>query len=958
MKRTRAWLCLMTSLLMLPILPGTAAAQAFSLASGAQAGYDQYLQAHSAALPAAADILLPAADCRDRERCSLEEAWQGRTGVLLFQEGSAWAQWRIDVPQGGLYAIELAYFPLEGHSRDMEAAFTLDGATPYAELGKCVLPRIWRDSGAIVRDNRGNDVRSQKEEAAAWRTYSLKDADGMYNGLLQVYLPAGTHVLRLTAGDEPFAVSGLRLYGVRELPGYDGVMAAWMAENGELRGREVPPVTISAEVSFETSSPVLYPISDRGDPNTESRGEANSASKVRLNTIGGIHWKFAGQWISWRFSVSQPGFYKLALKARQNFTRGMLSSRRLLVDGKTPFQELECLEFPYSVNWQTVVPGRQGARGFEPYLVYLEAGEHELAIEAVPGRAADLLRTTRQTVLELNTLYRKIIMVTGTNPDPYQDYYLERKVPGLLEGFSDLSARLRAQVAHLEALTGVQGSEASLLTEIAIQLESMIRKPDTIPARLDNLRGNISSLGTWILSLKEQPLELDAITLLGEGAAVPAAGAALFSRLYFGLAGVAQSFFQDYSSVGNVYEEREALNIWISQADISASGSSSGRDQAQVIKRLIDDSFTADTGIPVNLNLVDSSQTLQQAVMGHKGPDVALTLPEATPINLAMRGALADISQFPDFQEVAERFYASALVPYRYQNGVYALPETQVFNMLFYRTDIFAELGLEPPDTWEEFYQVMKTLQKNNLQVGIPESQEIFEMFLFQKGGQFYKDGLRSTAFDQPQALEAFTEWTGLYKNHGLPLSFDFYNRFRTGEMPAGITGCSFYNTLSVAAPELRGLWRMVPVPGTPAPDGSLNRMESSYGTAAVILSDAKRREDAWTFLKWWTSAEVQARYGLELEYLIGAAARYNTANRDAFTSLPWSADERESLERQWEQVWDVPQLPGNYFTNRNLQFAFRRVVYYYENERETLFRYNEEINQEILRKREEFGLE
>ena len=39
--------------------------------------------------------------------------------------------------------------------------------------------------------------------------------------------------------------------------------------------------------------------------------------------------------------------------------------------------------------------------------------------------------------------------------------------------------------------------------------------------------------------------------------------------------------------------------------------------------------------------------------------------------------------------------------PYIYEGGVYAVPETQNFDMLFYRTDVFAELGLTPPETWE-----------------------------------------------------------------------------------------------------------------------------------------------------------------------------------------------------------------------------------------------------------------
>lgn len=49
--------------------------------------------------------------------------------------------------------------------------------------------------------------------------------------------------------------------------------------------------------------------------------------------------------------------------------------------------------------------------------------------------------------------------------------------------------------------------------------------------------------------------------------------------------------------------------------------------------------------------------------------------------------------------------------------------------------------------------------------------------------------------------------WTRFYTDYSFPLTYDFYNRFRTGEMPLGLAPYSMYNTLSALAPELDGLW-------------------------------------------------------------------------------------------------------------------------------------------------------
>jgi ABC-type glycerol-3-phosphate transport system substrate-binding protein len=300
-----------------------------------------------------------------------------------------------------------------------------------------------------------------------------------------------------------------------------------------------------------------------------------------------------------------------------------------------------------------------------------------------------------------------------------------------------------------------------------------------------------------------------------------------------------------------------------------------------------------------------------------------------------------------------------ALTPYQYEGGTYALPETQSFDMLFYRTDVFEELGLTPPKTWAEFYYVLSVLQRNNLLTGIPESQRMFEALLYQKGASLYSANLSSTAFDEPEALAAFEQWTGLYAKYSLPLVFDFFNRFRSGEMPMAIVPYTQCNYLAGAAPEIKGLWDFAPVPGTVYADGTVSNAETATGTGCVMVAkdDTIQYQNVFDFLSWWVSADAQAQFGLELENLMGAAARYPTANVEAFERLPWEPRQTDALTEQWKQVVEAPQIPGGYYVGRNISFAFRSVIYGNANERETLYKYNKEINKEITRKRIEFDL-
>ena len=410
-------------------------------------------------------------------------------------------------------------------------------------------------------------------------------------------------------------------------------------------------------------------------------------------------------------------------------------------------------------------------------------------------------------------------------------------------------------------------------------------------------------------------------------------------------------------------EITSSIEVWVSN----------GRDQAQILKNLIDSSFTPETGINVEMSIVSTASgttasTLVQATLAGQGPDVALFTPRDMPVNLAMRGALAELSSLEGFDEIYDNFYESAWIPYIYEGGIYAVPETQNFDMLFYRTDIFEELGLEPPDTWEDFYAAVEILQKNNLGVGVLETNtanagvssgiSFFDKILLQNGGSYYNDDLTQTAFNTQVAYDAFETWTDLYSEYGLDRTFDFYNRFRSGDMPMGIMTYTTYNQLDAAAPEIRGLWAMAPVPGTVQEDGSILRTETASGTGAVMLNDCEDKQAAWKFMQWWASGDAQTDYGTELEASLGTLARYDAANKEAFSNLGWNDVEREALLAQWEQVTDIMQIPGNYFISRCLTNAFRAVVDEEYSPVRALNTYNREMNAEITRKREEFHLD
>ena len=148
----------------------------------------------------------------------------------------------------------------------------------------------------------------------------------------------------------------------------------------------------------------------------------------------------------------------------------------------------------------------------------------------------------------------------------------------------------------------------------------------------------------------------------------------------------------------------------------------------------------------------------------------------------------------------------------------------------------------------------------------------------------------------------------------------------------------------------------MAPLPGTATDDGT-SRAAVSASTGVVIFRNATDVEASWEFLKWWTSADTQSAYGREMEILMGEAARWPTANTEAFQRMAWKSETLQNILMQKEAIHGLPEVPGGYMTNRYVATAIRLVINNGLLPREAILDYSLKIDEEIQRKRWEFGM-
>ena len=871
--------------------------------------------------------------------------FEGEAGVSLLTGETDIVTWAFEVPTTGFYNIRVHYFPVEGRSASIERPIRVNGEIPFRNAVSVTFPRIWsNETNDFVVDIRGNEIRPRQVENPMWVEIPVLEPQGYFNDPLLFHFTEGTNTLTLESLREPMLIRRIVIYNEPDLIPY----AEIAVQNAALgrRPANTEMILIDGARAAYKSSPALFPISDRSSP----ASIPYSVNTIVLNAIGGTNWTMPNDWIRFVVDVPESGLYNIGIRFKQDYLRGFNATRRLYINGEVPFREVDSIHFPYHRNWQMNVLGND----YAPFEFYLEAGRNEITLRLTLGDVVDPIREIESIILELNRLYRTIITVTGTEPDRFRDYRLEETIPNLIEILTEQGNRLRTLAASIEEISGQRNEQTAVALNLAAQIDAMIDRPDLIPRRLQDFRANVGGLGTMILIMMRQPVTINYIALVPSGGEMPRAEAPWWRRIWHEIRLFIASFIVDFNTIGSIDENLPAIDVWIN----------TGRDQAETLKAMIDDSFTPFSNVAVNFRLVGADIILPATLAG-QGPDVSMNMPITVPVNFGIRNAVKDLATFPDFPEVATRFMESALVPFTFDGSVYALPEQQVFPMMFYRTDILEEMGLSVPNTWYDVFDMIPELQSSHLDFGFPVAPELgslvpnqtFSMFLLQRGGEFYTEHGKRSAINSPEGIAAFRQWTDLFTLYRFPIEFNFVNRFRTGEMPIGIADYTTYNMLHVFAPEIRGFWNFGPVPGYVDAEGNIRREVPGGGTAVIIMESTDKPQESWEFLKWWTRADTQTRFGREMEGLLGPAARHPTANVEALSLLPWPVEDYRRLTEQWQWVHGIPEVPGGYFTARHLTNAFSAVINRGMNYRETLLNHVSIIDNEIRAKRTEFGL-
>ncbi|MBQ7848687.1 MAG: extracellular solute-binding protein [Clostridia bacterium] len=862
--------------------------------------------------------------------------YQNPEGVLL-EEGESMTL-SVELPQD-TFGYPLFTYAMTG-SNILDNGYTLlvDGEAPYAECTTLTLDSLWTQDGVFETDRYGNEVASMPVKSHEITSCRMTGKAGMYSQGMGLCLSAGSHEITIICREGPFRLYSMALEGEIPVAG---------APQGSLSGKKL--ITLQAEQVPVRNNPNIRPLADY-----DMHLTPYSNSKKVINHIEDVSNKYPGDTLTYSFTVEEDGCYALALRLRQSELANFPAYRTVLVDGMIPGPAFENAEFSYALQFENqTVLDESGS----PALIELKAGEHTLTLltSVDPLRPSlQLLQTISDEIADLSL---QITKITGGNTDFFRDFALADFDFHIAEDLARWQEELRQVRAELGKLAHSEGRVGALSSlDLAIQaLETLAREPDNLPKKLPLFSQGSSSARGFLVStvetLSTSPVGLDAIYLYTDASLLPRAPGFLAQT-----ADTASRFiasFTDESYVADAGDESR-LQVWVNRP----------RQYLEILQRMADTTFTPATGIEVDFSIMPDESKLILANASGSAPDVALGVSTTRVYDLAVRGALMDLRSCADFGPVGKRFPAGLLMPAVCDEGVYALPETFNFYVLFYRRDILDSIGVNVPNSYEDVLRMLPTLHRFGLNynsfvanaVGY-KSFAITTPFLYQNGAVLYRDGDLHVQMDSEEAIEALKIMTDSFVIYDMDFEVNsFYQSFRDGTLPIGTSNYGMYNLLMNAAPELADKWGVALYPGITDDSGEVQRWTSGAEQSCFIFGDTNMPDASWQFLTWWMSEEIQTEFAYTLQSTLGNEYMWNSANVNAFLNSPWPTEHKKVIAEQMNWIYETPRNPGSYMVERELSNAVNAVALEGKNLRAALDEAIKRIDRELERKLEEFG--
>ncbi len=863
--------------------------------------------------------------------------------VFTFERGET-INFSVDIEARGAYVFALEHMDIGTNLLDNQIAVKVNGEFLYEESEYINLLTQWEFAQTgFSLDRYGNEILPMSKKIEQFETSYLYDSTGLNARPLTFLLEEGENEIEIMNRRGSLEIGTISIESPKEIPSYE----TYLDQHSDAHLIEDTLEIIGAESIKRKTNPStrLHTINDPSATEYDTRYR-------KLNALDGYSFRHGNNTITYEVDVEESGFYHIGFKYQQNFLMQMPVFREIRVNGDVPFKEVEMMPFSHSTSYTNTLLNQ----GDDPFKFYLEEGTNTISMRVVLEPYRHAYENISVIMDEITDLSLEIKQITGNAQDRYRRWDIKAYIPDVedrLDRWIDRLSHIEEELKHYSVHD--DPGELTNLTLAIKQLEELREDVNQLPHQMRMLADGDSStsnlLGITVQYYLENGLSLERLYVSGSQD-IPAARANVITRSYEATKRFFLSFTEDDYSVGDV--EEGTIEIWVNHQ----------RQHVEIMQQIIDASFTPQTGVEVKLSIMPDENKLILANSAGTAPDVAMGVNHWIPYEFAIRNASLDLRQFDGYEHTVSHYAPGAMVPYAFEDGVFGLPQNQNFWVTFYRDDVMDGLGIPVPGTWDEVIDILPELQRYQMNYYSPIALHGgFKPFvstlpyIHQFGGELYSEDGMSTLINSEDSIEGMRLMSELFTIYNVPKEVpNFYNHFRFGLYPIGISDLATYLQLTIAAPEIAGKWNIAPHPGVMQEDGEIVRWAASGMHSNMIIAQTDYPDESWEFLKWWSSTEIQSEFATRLQTTYGTEYLWNTANLEAFKQLPLPQEHIDVILDQWDYALEASRVPGAYMVEREISNAWNRIVFDDMNPRIAMDRAVRISNREILYRMEEFG--
>lgn len=292
-------------------------------------------------------------------------------------------------------------------------------------------------------------------------------------------------------------------------------------------------------------------------------------------------------------------------------------------------------------------------------------------------------------------------------------------------------------------------------------------------------------------------------------------------------------------------------------------------------------SFEEQTGAKLDVKYVDWEVAKNQFTTGIASgdlPDVAEVGTTWTP-EFAEAGALVDITERVESAGLGDDLVDGLVEAGTVDGGLYGMPWYSGVRSIIYRTDVFDELGIDPPTSWDDLVAAGCTIKEAKPKMlAFPvagDSEYGVDAFVWGAGGDVATeaDGTWTAELDSPASREGIAFYTSLATEYGFSTPAastwteqDLSASFTNDEAAMMLSGSWTPKALIEENPDLEGKIGAIPIPG---PDGGLS--PSFLGGSHLGIFNTTENEDlAWAFVELMSTGKFAQQWGEQSGFFPG----------------------------------------------------------------------------------------